>query len=291
MDKITDALLEAECQTPLILGISHINISSDGTKISITYEDDVKTYQKKQKEVEQKVSEIISSLISEGMSELEKELVIHKYMCEHISYDGEALENAKMNQMKKADKVYRDSFTAYGALINGKAVCAGYAGAFKLLADKAGLENIIVTGSLEGGLSHEWNKVNIDGAWYVVDVTNNDTQFYPNALLNLSDQAAASVLVEDKRYVIDDNIEKYSADNIEQEYYFTMGKYYDMNQIAEKIVKELQTKDIVNVRTDYMMTDEQFETIMEEVEKEMGEEKLGAGYWLGVIRVERKGAK
>ena len=35
-------------------------------------------------------------------------------------------------------------------------------GDFKLLAEEAGLEAIVVTGYLDGNLSHAWNKVKID---------------------------------------------------------------------------------------------------------------------------------
>lgn len=287
MDKITDAFLEAEYQTPLILGISKMNISSDGTTLSITYEDDAKTYQKKRKQVEKKVTEIIDQIIQEDMSDLEKEIAINTYLCENITYDRKALENAKEKNMKETDKEYRDAFNVYGALINGKAVCAGYAGAFKLLADKAGLECIIVTGSLEGGLAHEWNKVRIEGKWQIIDVTNNDTQFYPNAMFNLSDEAAATVLVEDKRFALDEVVDKYQAITMEQEYYNVQNAYFDLERIADAIVEELKEKEVVNLRTEYTMTDNQFEKVMQKVEEKLPEEKLGAGYWIGVIRVEK----
>lgn len=287
MDKITDAFLEAEYQTPLILGISKMNISSDGATLSVTYEDNAQNYQKKRKQVEQKVTEIIDEIIQEDMSDLEKEIAINTYLCQNITYDHKALENAKKKNMKETDKQYRDAFNVYGALINGKAVCAGYAGAFKILADKAGLECIIVTGSLEGGLAHEWNKVRIDGKWQIIDVTNNDMQFYPNAMFNLSDEAAATLLEPDKRFVLDDKVEKYQAITMEQEYYNVQSAYFDLEYIADAIVEELKDKEVVTLRTEYTMTDSQFEKVMQQVEEKLPEEKLGAGYWIGVIRVEK----
>jgi len=57
-------------------------------------------------------------------------------------------------------------------MVKGKGVCVGYAGAFKLLADKAGLQSIVITGGLNN-LNHAWNKVYINGDWVHVDVTNN----------------------------------------------------------------------------------------------------------------------
>lgn len=287
VNKITDAFLEAKHQTPLILGISDMNISSDGKVLSVSYEDDSGTYEKKQREIQNKVSEIVSSIIKDDMSQLEKEFIINQYLCDNISYDKEALENAKSQNMKSVDKEYKDSFTVYGALLKGKCVCAGYAGAFKLLADEAGLESIVVTGYLDGNLAHAWNKIKISGKWQIVDVTNNDIQFYPNALLNLSNEMAANTLVEDKRYMLDSAIGKYQADSTKQEYYYVNEKYFDLNNIANSIVTELQTTDVVNLRTEYTITDQQFEALMEKVQNKVKGEKLGAGYWLGVIRVEK----
>lgn len=69
---------------------------------------------------------------------------------------------------EKVDERFYDSFTAYGILMDGVGVCAGYSAAFKLLADAAGIESIVVTGYLDGSLPHAWNKVRIDGEWYIV---------------------------------------------------------------------------------------------------------------------------
>ena len=60
--------------------------------------------------------------------------------------------------------------TAYGALVNGEAVCEGYAKAYKLLLNAMGIECDVVINS-----EHAWNVVCIDGEWYMVDVTNDDT--------------------------------------------------------------------------------------------------------------------
>lgn len=60
--------------------------------------------------------------------------------------------------------------TAYGALINKEAVCEGYAKAYKLLLNAMGIECDVVINA-----EHAWNVVKLDGEWYLVDVTNDDT--------------------------------------------------------------------------------------------------------------------
>ena len=58
-------------------------------------------------------------------------------------------------------------------------VCEGYARAFKILCDRVGIPCVLVDGNARSsnadkGGAHMWNYVQIDGAWYVVDVTWND---------------------------------------------------------------------------------------------------------------------
>ena len=59
---------------------------------------------------------------------------------------------------------------SYGALVNGEAVCDGYALAFFQMAEACDLEVVSVVGKA-GGDNHRWNKIKLDGKWYNVDVT------------------------------------------------------------------------------------------------------------------------
>ena len=178
--------------------------------------------------------------------------------------------------------MYNDSFTAYGILINGKGVCAGYSAAFKLLADAAGLENIVVTGYLDGSLPHAWNKVKIDGEWYIIDTTNNDNDVIPNALFNLSDSAAWSALTEDDEFVMDSCVYNYAAGTDKDEYYHSKGKFFDTDTIAEKLADELISDGYAMLRTDYNINDEDFAKIMQKTANK-SEKNIRGCYWMGVI--------
>lgn len=68
----------------------------------------------------------------------------------------------------------RISRSAYGALIEGRTVCSGYAMAYKALCDYLGLECYVIAGE-QGGESHAWNMVRIDGERYYVDCSFADT--------------------------------------------------------------------------------------------------------------------
>lgn len=52
-------------------------------------------------------------------------------------------------------------------------VCVGYSFALKVLCDRADIPCLVIIGSV-GSAFHAWNYVQIDGAWYAVDVTWND---------------------------------------------------------------------------------------------------------------------
>ncbi|WP_026525111.1 transglutaminase domain-containing protein [Butyrivibrio sp. MB2005] len=64
--------------------------------------------------------------------------------------------------------------TAYGALINHECVCNGYAHAYQLLLNCAGIEAIVQYG-YGAGEQHAWNQIQLqDNEWYEVDSTWDD---------------------------------------------------------------------------------------------------------------------
>ncbi len=107
------------------------------------------------------INEVLNSLSLERASDAQTVRAINDYLCERIDY---------------VDTDNRQNI--YGALVARKCVCEGYAHAFKLLCDRFGVTcaTLIGTGiTEEGEEGHMWNAVLIDGAWYAVDVTWNDS--------------------------------------------------------------------------------------------------------------------
>ena len=70
------------------------------------------------------------------------------------------------------------SATAYGALVEGRAVCEGYALAQKLLLDLLGVQSVAVQGEAaetgETPAPHMWNAALLDTGWYFLDCTWDD---------------------------------------------------------------------------------------------------------------------
>ena len=98
-------------------------------------------------------------------------LYIHDYLISTVKYDTAAYTDIDTEQPSPRSL---ESTTAYGALINGTALCGGYAKAFQYLAEAAGIRCTTVTGHKKDGEPHIWNLVILDGEGYYVDVTWDD---------------------------------------------------------------------------------------------------------------------
>ncbi len=110
----------------------------------------------------------VMSLIEDDMSDLEKIMTVHNYLCMDVEYAYDEFISGGVT-----DKQH----SAIGAIINKRAVCDGYARAFSYYMDKLGINSYVVTGTATneaGTVSHAWNQVELDGKWYFVDVSWDD---------------------------------------------------------------------------------------------------------------------
>lgn len=113
-----------------------------------------------------KVENIRNNAISSiaTLNDYDKILSIHDSLANSLEYDS------------TLNKTHTHNI--YGALVQKKVVCEGYAKAFKYILDGLNIENILVsgTGTNSSGEteSHMWNYVKLNGNWYGVDVTWDD---------------------------------------------------------------------------------------------------------------------
>ncbi len=108
----------------------------------------------------EKCKEIFSACVTEGMTHVEKELALHDWLVANGEYDF-------------SDEARGDP---YGMLVEGSGICLGYATTFQLFMDLAGVECITVVGASSGSMEdHAWNMVKLEGEWYCVDVTWDDS--------------------------------------------------------------------------------------------------------------------
>ncbi|MBD5546889.1 MAG: hypothetical protein HDQ97_05770 [Lachnospiraceae bacterium] len=282
---VIDAFFEAQYQNPLVLGVQGGSIDTEERILYVDYDFDREKTAEKQQEIMERVSEINDEILADDMSDFEKEMAINTYLCENAQYDDAALENAEKYHFTQVDEDFYDSFTAYGILVDGVGVCASYSAAFKLLADAAGLDSIVVTGYLEGSVPHAWNKVKIGDEWYIVDATNNDNDIIDNALLNLSDAAAYGTLVENDTFVMDGSLYDYMAIEDELEYYHATERYFSRDEIADQLAEQLLADGIAVLRTDYDIDDDAFYNIAQQA-ADKSQKNISGYYWMGVIRLE-----
>lgn len=162
-------------------------IYSDG-KIELKYKYSTSKINEMVKNQDAKINSILKDTIKSGFSDFDKVKAIHDYIILHTAYDWE---NYKQN------KVPESSYTPYGLLMNGMAVCEGYSLTMKLLLEKVGIETHYVTGKGKEG-DHAWNLVKMDGEYFYIDTTWDDP--VPNRAGEISYQyflVPASVLKKD----------------------------------------------------------------------------------------------
>ncbi len=106
----------------------------------------------------------ILSKAPKNATDFELEKYVNDYLVKNCKYDREAA---------KSDVVLGNANDAYGAIVEGKAVCEGYARAFQLICNRLGLDCVSVVGESDGE-GHQWNSVKIEDDWYCIDVTWND---------------------------------------------------------------------------------------------------------------------
>ena len=111
-------------------------------------------------EINNKIDEIIKSEINDDMDDEAKIKAIHDYIINNTKYDKDRSDN-------KVTKY--NSNTAYGALIEGYAICGGYADSMKLFLDKFKIPNFKVSSE-----NHIWNAVYLNNKWYHLDLTWDD---------------------------------------------------------------------------------------------------------------------
>ncbi len=115
-------------------------------------------------EYKAKLQQVLDRMLvgTAGMSDYEISLLLHDRLGLHTEYMQTGYHQ-----------------TAYGALVDGMAVCAGYTKAYQLLLREAGIPCFYVKGtsfvpSTGAPIGHAWNLVELDGQWYYTDATWDD---------------------------------------------------------------------------------------------------------------------
>lgn len=262
-EKISAALWEAYNQNPLIGILDQANYDYATKTLQVSYELSEDDTKKMQQESISKAKDIVSSIITKDMNDYEKEAAINQYLCENGSYNEKIFDyiNEDGTVAEGATKEFANSFTPYGILVENIGVCESYAESFLLLAKEAGLDAIIVTGTLDG-VNHEWNRVKLEDSWYTLDVTNNDSETIPNGYFNLSDDLASNVLKENNYFLANPSPDWLQASDNNYEYYTKNQWIANEEDAAVNILtKLLQDQKQAAIRLEGELNDTQAEQI------------------------------
>ena len=107
-----------------------------------------------------KLDQLVDQANTLCQTDLEKVFYVHEWLVQNIAYDREHL----------SDDV-QDDHNLRGALLDGTAVCDGYAKTYALTLRKLGITGVLVTSK---DIGHAWNMIELDGNWYQVDCTWDD---------------------------------------------------------------------------------------------------------------------
>ena len=165
------------------------NVLTDFYASDFTSETQIDLYLQQMRQAREEIYRALDEEYPNGASDYETVAFFNDYLVDNIEYDelvGTKLESPLVH-------------TAYGALVNGVAVCDGYAYAMQYLLDGKGITNLVGAGYIEsngeiGG--HAWSYVNLYGNWYGLDVTWNDPVFEdPNVPEDIKEQVKHNYLL------------------------------------------------------------------------------------------------
>jgi len=129
----------------------------------------------KDQETLEMASDILGEIITDGMSDYDKEKAVALWINKNIGDDADVTVLVR-------DDVTTDN--PHGVLSGRNAVCVGYATTFRLFMQMLDIPCMVVHNT---DLIHSWDLVQIDGHWYHVDLYGAQGQKDPLQYLNLDD--------------------------------------------------------------------------------------------------------
>ncbi|WP_198015875.1 transglutaminase domain-containing protein [Paenibacillus sp. HW567] len=247
---LVDYLTKVIYQNPQILGVATYYYDYNSVTLHLEYNDSSHELKRKQKEISAEAQRIVQAIIHNGMSAAQKNMAIYAYLKDKTLYD-DAASAAAQDSKGPFDAEINDAFTTYGIMVKKKGVCMSYASSYKMLADLAGLETIVVTGTLEG-TPHAWIKVKIGSEWLNIDPTNGLTNTgIPYLLYNANDDTAAGLeYVQDDMFWLDKELGSFEGVTETYDYYVKNGlEVHSAADFTTKLQKLLKRNEpVISVR-------------------------------------------
>ena len=214
--------------------LSIINLGqSKLLEISPEYsETDINRIKEKQNEMKTEINKV-SELLTDKMSDYQKELIVHDYLVKNIEYP-------KYNNI---ELIPQEMHTSYNALVKKQAVCDGISKAFAMIMKSQNIDCIIAIGSLEGS-PHAWNIIKIDGSYYHADITSDEINFEESknigiihAYFNITDSEIS------KKHTISKSYNYPKCKSTEYNYYHKENKTISKSENIDYKLKAINNRD------------------------------------------------
>lgn len=131
-------------------------------EIELTYPRERWAVERRVSQAEQDLDRLLAAL-PEDLDLPFRALELYKILCAAVSYDEKAAQAQWEGEWHDSDD------NLYTAVVGKRAISAGFALAYKLMCDKAGVECRLVQGRRDNA-PYFWNIVRLDGEWYHVDI-------------------------------------------------------------------------------------------------------------------------
>lgn len=198
--------------------------------------------------------EALNAIIKKEMTDTDKVHAIYDYLVYYVDYDFE-LYKRYQEDPKKVSAGER-AFKLEGVFLDKTAVCDGISKAFSLMCSIECIPNVRIVGDKDG-IPHAWNKVLIDGQWYLVDATWGNfalnsgeegeeiiTEFLSHAYFLTTDD---STYVEKKIY----SAGNYTLEQVKADEDFGYHEKAGLPEVKE-IIPDLEISDLVIPKGEFM---------------------------------------
>lgn len=161
----------------------HYRYSKENPALMLSYEPKylmtAQEAQTKTAAVDAVLNPVLDNIRNTAKSGYEMEVMAHDWIIRTMDYDN------SISNMNTDHPVQ----TVYGGVLNRKSNCMGYSYTMKYMMDKLGIPSMVLVGdgtSDKGTEKHQWNMVQVNGAWYHVDVCWDDPVYTDSTARDIS---------------------------------------------------------------------------------------------------------